>query len=121
MTLRRTFLLTLLCGLTALLAPAATASDITGKWDLVFQTPVGERKATVDMTVEGTQVNGKMGETVLKGTYQDGKLELKGNLYSSEGGYSAELKLNGKVENDAITGTAIWDTYEMTFTAKRGQ
>jgi len=122
MQLRRTLLRILLCGLAGLLlAQASARNGIAGKWDFVFLTPVGERKGVLDMTVEGTQVTGKMGETVLKGSYQDGKLELKGNIYSSEGGYSAELKLNGKVENDQIAGTAVWDTYEMTFSAKRAE
>ena len=121
MTLRWIFLSTLLCNLAALLAPARAASGIAGKWDCVFNTPVGERKGTLEMTLEGTQVTGKIGETALKGTYQDGKLELKGNVYSSEGGYTAELRISGKLEDDQITGTAVWDTYQMTFTAKRAQ
>jgi len=104
-----------------LLAQAPPASGIAGKWDFVFQTPVGERKTTLDMTVEGTQVTAKIGEVVLKGAYQDGKLELKGNVYSSEGGYTAELRITGKVESDQITGTAVWDTYQMTFSAKRAE
>ncbi len=117
---RRIFLLKLLCGLTAVLALAA-ASEIAGKWDFIFQTPVGERKGALDITAEGTDVTAKMGETVLKGSYQDGKLELKGNVYSSEGGYTAELRITGKVENDQIAGAAVWDTYQMTFSAKRAE
>jgi len=105
--------------LLSLLGSLAAAGEIAGKWDFVFQTPVGERKGVLELTVEGTQVTGKMGETVLTGAYQDGKLELKGKVYSAEGGYSAELKITGKVEGDQIAGTAVWDTYEMTFTAKR--
>jgi hypothetical protein len=111
---RRMLLLSLLCGL-------AVASGIAGKWDFAFATPVGERKSLLDMTIEGTQVTAKMGETVLTGAYQDGKLELKGKVYSAEGGYTAELKINGKVDGDQISGTAVWDTYEMTFTAKRAE
>jgi len=104
-----------------LLAQAAGGSGIAGKWDFVFRTPVGERKAALDMTVEGTEVTAKMGEVVLKGAYQDGKLELKGKLYSSEAGYTAELRITGKLEDDQIAGDAIWDTYQMSFTAKRAE
>jgi hypothetical protein len=121
MTLRRIFLFSLLGGLTAARMLAAAASEIAGKWELVFQTPVGERKSPLEITAEGTQVTGKMGEVVLKGAYQDGKLELKGNVYSSEGGYTAELRIIGKVEKDEISGTATWDTYQMTFSAKRAE
>lgn len=121
MTLRRIFLLSLLGGLTTALLLAAAASEIAGKWDLVFQTPVGERKATLDVTAEGAAVTAKMGDAVLKGTYQDSKLELKGNLYSAEGGYTAELRLIGKLENGQISGDAIWDTYQMSFSAKRAE
>jgi len=115
----RSLLLFGLAGL--LLAQASGGSEIAGKWDFVFQTPVGERRALADFKVERTEVTGKMGGVALKGTYQDGKLELKGEVYSSEGGYTAELKITGKLESGEITGTAIWDTYQMTFSAKRAE
>lgn len=121
MTARRIFLSTLWCGLTALLASALAESNLAGKWEFVFQTPAGERKTAVDLKVEGTEVSGKFGDAALTGTYQDGKLELRGKVYSSEGGYTAELRITGKVENDQITGTAVWDTYQMTFEAKRAK
>ena len=119
MTRCRIILLSLSCVLAGALTMAAASSEVAGKWDFVFATPVGERKGLLDIAVEGTQVTAKMGETVLTGAYQDGKLELKGKVYSAEGGYTAELRINGKVEGDQISGTAVWDTYEMTFTAKR--
>ena len=46
---------------------------------------------------------------------------MNGKVCSAEVGYTAELKLNGKVEKDQIAGAAVWDTYEMTFTAKRAE
>jgi hypothetical protein len=121
MTMRLRLLLILACGLTAAATLAAAASEIAGKWDFVFQTPAGERKSPLEMTVEGTQVTAKMGEVVLRGSYQDEKLELKGNVYSSEAGYTGELRITGKLEKDQISGTAVWDTYQMTFTATRSQ
>jgi hypothetical protein len=46
---------------------------------------------------------------------------MSGEIYSAEGGYSATLRVVGKVKGDTIKGSATWGLFEMSFTAKRSE
>ena len=110
-----------ICSLTILfLAFSAVAADLSGNWNFAFNTEAGMIEAPVALTVDGENVTAKMGETELKGTVREGKLEVSGNHYSPEAGYEAEMKLVGKVDGNKISGDGAFDIYTFTFTAEKG-
>lgn len=109
-----------LCSLVLLLlAPCAVAADIDGTWNFAFMYQGSEHPRTMTLTTSGDQVTVKSGDDVLKGTFQNGKLEFAGQRFDDEAGYKGEFKLSGTLEGDQIKGTANFDTYDLTFTATR--
>lgn len=107
----------------ALIAAVALAQDVNGKWNFVWQTPGGERRSTLSITVE----NGKASvlfpdaKSPLTGTFQDGKLAVTGKLYSAEAGEEGQFHLNGTWNAGELKGSASWQEHEMTFSARRAQ
>ncbi len=116
---RRT--LTYLVGCLALLlvVQMAVAADLNGKWNFVFANSDGEYPREYTLKVNGDQVTATLGDETLKGTLRGGKLELAGEHYAQEAGYKADFKISGVVEGEQIKGTAVWETYDLTFTATR--
>ena len=104
-----------------LLTQVAVAASLSGKWNFVFYTEDSEYPKTIVLTTQGDHVTAKIADTVLEGTYKDGKLELTGDYYAEEAGYKAMLKLSGKLAGDQIKGNATWDYYQLTFTANRAK
>jgi hypothetical protein len=102
------------------LAFPAVAADLSGGWNFVFNTEGGMIEAPVTLTVDGENVTAKMGDTELKGTVREGKLEIAGKHYSPEAGYEAELKLTGKADGNRIAGDGAFDIHTFTFTAEKG-
>lgn len=100
-------------------APLAQASDIDGKWDVVYQTDDGTRTSDLTLTSDGEAVKAVMGETELAGTYKDGLLALSGEHYASEAGYTATVKLEGRLEDGKLKGQWWWSEYASTFEATR--
>ena len=98
-----------------------SAADVTGKWDITWQTPGGERKGVMTVTAEGDAVKAEVegAKQPIPGTFKDGELKLDGKLFSAEAGYEGAFKLTGKLEGEAMKGSASWETYQMTFVATR--
>ncbi|MEZ5355917.1 MAG: hypothetical protein R2762_25065 [Bryobacteraceae bacterium] len=105
--------------LTLALAAAALAADVAGKWTFHMETEGGPRSVPATFTVEGGKVAGKWGEFDAKGTFRDGKLELLFPVTSAEAGATAELRVTGALEGDAIKGTWRWSEHGGTFQARR--
>lgn len=105
--------------LALLLAQTSLAGEIDGTWHFIFSTDENDYPREVLIAVNGDQATAKMGEETFKGTFKDGKLKLDGNHYADEAGYTAEFKINGKLADGKLAGTATWDTYDLTFTATR--
>lgn len=103
----------------ALLAPVwAMASALDGKWNFVLQTEGGERRAPADLKVDGTDVTGKWGGADVKGTFTEGKLELKFAFNSEEAG-PGTLEMKGALDGDKIKGNWKFEQYTGTFEATR--
>jgi hypothetical protein len=98
----------------------ARSTAVDGKWHFVFDTPDGDREADADFAVstEG-EVTGKLGPADVAGTYKDGQLKLDFPINESEAGAAGQLKLEGKVNADAITGSWEFESYGGTFRATR--
>lgn len=101
------------------LSPLAHASDIDGKWDVVYQTDGGPRTSGLTLTTDGGAVKALMGETELAGTYEDGLLELSGEHHAGEAGYTATVKLEGRLVDGKLEGSWQWSEYASTFEATR--
>lgn len=108
-------LLLLVCGL--------DAAEIAGKWDVVWQTPGGERRSVMTVTTEGDSVKAMLegGKEPIPGTFKDGELKLNGKLFSSEAGFDGAFKLSGKLDGDALKGSASWEEHQMSFSATRAK
>lgn len=100
-------------------APLAHASEVDGAWDMVYQTDQGPRTASMTVTTDGENVTAVMGETELSGTYRDGQLELSGEHYAAEAGYTATVTLTAHLEGDELKGEWEWSEYSSTFVATR--
>jgi len=110
----------LLLAVAAPVSRAAAAADITGKWQFVLNTEGGDRTAAATFQVDGNKVSGKWGDANadVAGTFTDGALDLAFPYNSDEAG-PGTLKLKGKLEGDALTGTWEFQEYSGTFKATR--
>lgn len=102
-------------------ATALGAADISGEWDLVWNTEGGVRRTVWNISQSGEKVTVKTGGAVLEGVFKDNRITVAGEFYAAEAGYSAPLKIEGSLEGDELKGKGSWDQYAMTFTAARSQ
>lgn len=99
-------------------SPSAATGDVSGKWHFIFDTEGGDRTFEADFKTDGKVVTGTWGgKPEVKGTFQDGKLELEFPTVSDEAG-PGTLKITGKLA-DALTGTWSFQSYAGTFKATR--
>jgi hypothetical protein len=86
---------------------------LDGKWELKFNTPMGERTATVDLAVDGatlkvaTTAEGQSGET--EGTVDGDSFAWKNTVAGPMG--PLELSWAGKLEGDGLTGTVQFGAF----------
>lgn len=99
----------------------AGSNGISGKWHFVLATPGGDREVDADFTVDNDgNVTGKWGPADVAGTYKEGKVALKFPFTSDEVGTTADMSLDGKVDDaGALGGDWAFSEYNGTFQAKR--
>ncbi len=111
------------CGQATSPAPAAASSTapstpdarINGKWHFVFDTAGGDREFNVD--ADG-KVTGTWVDAPATGTCKDGHLQMAFDTYSAEVGATAQLTLDGKIDDTGtISGTWTFASYDGTFKA----
>ena len=87
---------------------------------MVWDTEGGIRRTDWKISQEGESITVESKGEVFKGAFKDDRLVVEGKLYSAEAGYSAQLKVEGVLQEDGgLKGRGTWDQYAMTFTAKR--
>jgi hypothetical protein len=101
--------------------PTARAFELTGQWDFVFDTEDGVRRTPVALQLNGEQVSGKFEKSDIKGTFSGGKLDLKFPHYSEEGGFEAELSLQGTVNGEGLKGDWTFGEHGGTWTATKAK
>ena len=101
--------------------PTAQAFELAGQWDFVFDTEGGVRRTACTMQLNGEQVSGKFEKSDVKGTFRGGALDLKFPHYSAEGGFEAELSLQGVVEGDGMKGDWTYGEHGGTWTATKAK
>ncbi len=119
---KQLFLLLLAVLVTQTATPILAATDISGTWDMVWDTEGGIRRSNWKISQDGESLTVEFDDNVLKGTFKAKRMEVKGKLYAAEAGYSADFTVEGTVQEDGtLKGSGAWDLYPMTFTAKRAE
>ena len=105
----------------------AFAADISGKWEAVITTPIGEMNYTFDFKVQGEKLTGtavmSMGEESSKSALTEGS--VKGDETSfvetlNVQGQELRSEYKGKVTGDEIRGSRTVGSYPSEdFVAKR--
>lgn len=99
----------------------AQDAGISGKWHFVLATPGGDREVDAAFTVDNDgNVTGKWGASDVAGTYKEGKIALSFQFTSEEAGTTADMKLDGKLDDaGALAGDWTFSEYNGTFQAAR--
>lgn len=101
--------------------PIVFATDLTGTWNLVFETEGGPRHTQWDITQNGTELTVNQDGQIMKGTIENDRITLEGKFYASGAGYSATVRLKGSLEGKEIKGKGDWDQYPLAFTGRRAE
>ena len=98
-------------------------AELSGKWNFIWQTPGGERRATLTFTQTAEKVEARFpeGKEPITGTFKDGKLSLAGRVYSPEAGEAADFHLEGTLSDGELKGTGGWAEHELTFSARKAE
>ena len=100
-------------------APAHSAID--GKWHFVLDTPGGDRDVDAEFAVDTDgKVSGEFGKTPVAGTFKDGQLALNFSFTAEETGETAEMKIDGKLDDSAaLVGSWAFSAYNGAYKASR--
>ena len=100
--------------------PTATqAGDISGAWHFVNMADDGPHEVEASLKLASGQVTGKWGTADVKGTFQDGQLDMEFPFAYAEGGLTGSMHLKGKMSEGKLSGTWEYAGYAGTFTATR--
>jgi len=112
---------TLGCLLILVLALPALAAGLDGKWDFVFQTEAGVRRATATFQVEGEKVTGKFLTFDVKGTFANDKMNLSFPFVYEDGNLKGPLNLKATLEGGKLKGDFEFVGHVGTFEATRAE
>jgi hypothetical protein len=95
--------------------------DLNGRWNVIWQTPDGERRTTITFKQSADNVEARFPDAKepVTGTFKDGKLSLSGRLFSSEAGEAADFHMSGTLSDGGLKGTGGWGEHQLTFTARK--
>jgi hypothetical protein len=97
-------------------------ADVTGEWEAMYQTPLGPQELKIYLTQEGPRISGhttsEFGEFQIRGSISGDEVKL--SWTEVDAGKTLQISVTGKVQGDAITGTAkLGDRGEGPFRAER--
>ena len=104
-----------------MMLPTAQAFELAGQWEFAFNTQDGVRRTPVTLQLSGEQVTGKFDKSDIKGTFSGGKLDLKFPHYTAEGGFEAELNLQGAVVGEGLKGDWKFGEHGGTWKASKAK
>jgi len=102
--------------------PAFAQTSVAGDWDVTITSPQGANTSKVTFKQDASKVDGMIkspaGETAIAGTVEGEELKVAFTINFQ--GMPFEIKLNGKVAGDTITGKADFGGFaEGDWSAKR--
>src|SRR5262245_23663811 len=103
-------------------APAFAQTSVAGDWDVTINSPQGASSSKVTFKQDANKLDGTIkgvaGETAIAGTLDGDDMKVAFTINFQ--GMPFEIKLNGKVAGDSITGKADFGGFaEGDWTAKR--
>ncbi len=117
--LRGTLLAVCLCFAVLPLAAQAPANDVSGAWHFVLVAGDGNHDVDAEFKVDNGKVTGKWGNADVKGTFQDGQLDLSFPFEYAEGGMTGTMHLTAKLSDGKLAGSWQYAGYDGAFTATR--
>ena len=107
---------------TVLTVAVAAQTDVTGTWNMTFDTDQGTTTATLTLQQDGEKLTGELvsdqGTLEFEGTIAGDKLEWV--MEVDAGGAFIEIAMDGTVDGDEMMGTADFGGYGGgDWTAKR--
>jgi len=97
-------------------------TDVSGTWDSVVNSPMGEQKSTMTLSQDGDAVTGTNAGATGSADVQDGKIDGDTLTWKMDITVPMPMTLEGtaKVDGDAMNGTIKAGAFgEMPFTAKK--
>ena len=110
--------------LVPLVAFAAAAPDVTGKWTMTVETSVGSGNPIFTLTQEGEAItgtySGRFGEAPVTGTIKGNQVTMRFTV--SVEGQEMKMEYVGTVEDDTMTGKVVFGGFgEGTFKGTRAR
>jgi len=106
-----------------MLAAAALAADVAGKWKAEFTTPDGQTRTSLfTFKVDGGKLTGTVSSPRGEAPIQDGKVsgdEISFVVVREFGGNEVRIKYTGKVSGDELKLTVEFGERSFEMTAKR--
>lgn len=99
------------------------AADISGTWEITYQTPEGEFALEMSIEQDGENIKvtmeGMQGEEMVgEGTFKDNKAEWSVTISTPNGDFT--INYSGTLEDDILSGEAEMGDYgSMEWTAKK--
>jgi hypothetical protein len=104
-------------------APAATGPGVTGKWDILMDTPAGQMPFTANFVQTGEKVSGTVsgptGEMPITGTMTGNALKMDMNVPTPQG--DLEIKFTGDLSPTGLSGKASTMMGDMSWSATRAK
>ena len=104
-------------------SPAATGPGVTGKWDILMDTPAGQMPFTANFVQTGEKVSGTVsgptGEMPITGTMTGNALKMDMNIPTPQG--ELEIKFTGDLSPAGLSGKASTMMGDMSWSATRAK
>jgi hypothetical protein len=104
-------------------APAAAGAGVTGKWDILMDSPAGQMPFTGNLVQTGEKVSGTitgpMGELPVTGTMTGTALKMDLNLQTPQGDMA--LTFTGDLGANGLTGKVSTPMGDMTWSGTRAK
>ena len=104
-------------------APAAAGAGVTGKWDILMDSPAGQMPFTGNLVQTGDKVSGTvtgpMGELPVTGTMTGTALKMDMNIQTPQGDMA--LTFTGDLGANGLTGKVSTPMGDMTWSGTRAK
>jgi hypothetical protein len=97
-------------------------NNISGKWHVTLNTPLGERQGVLELRVQGDSLTGSLSDGEHHAVISEGRVRGNELTWSAkiEKPMRLTLKFSARVENDRISGSARHMLGSATFAGVRG-